>query len=170
MQTPAPVETSEPAEGEAYPYPLPQQQLYIPPTPRSYPEPQGGSANPFASTPFVVPDPGADTGVVTGQLLAVENGEPMAFQTVYLGMKIPLTPGPGFTYGLQEISSPHTVTTEDGMFAMGEVPPGSYLVMVFTPHSVSVVMQPDTDQELEVLVSAGETIDLGALEAVTPQY
>jgi hypothetical protein len=85
-------------------------------------------------------------------------------------MKIPLTPGPGYTYGLQEKSSPHTQTNDQGQFAIENIDPGNYLVMVFTPHSVSVVMQPNSDKELEVSVAAGDTVELGELKAVPPVY
>ena len=118
---------------------------------------------------MTMPTPSSDSGVVTGVLVSVENGEPLAFQTIYLGHKIYLTPGPGYNYGLQEQSSPHNVTTPEGEFAIGDVPPGEYIVMIFTPFGASVVMQPNSDRELDVVVIAGETLDLGTMEALQPE-
>jgi hypothetical protein len=154
-----------PGTQEPYPYPAPP--TYIPATPRSYPAPENVTIIP--PTPFTVPEPGSDTGVVTGILVDVETGEPMAFQSVYLGFKIFLTPGPGYSYGLQETTSPHSLTTPDGEFAIADVPPGEYIVMIFTPFGASVIMQPNSDRELEVVVVAGEVVDLGSLEALQPE-
>lgn len=167
--TAEPQSTSEaqvqPTSQDSTSYPAPP--TYIPATPRTYPSPEGGTI--ITATPFTVPTPGSDTGVVTGKLVNVENGEPMAFQTIYLGHKIYLTPGPGYTYGLQENSSPHTNTTPDGEFAIGEVPPGEYILMIFTPFGASVVMQPNSDRELDVVIVAGKVVDLGTMDAVLPE-
>jgi nitrous oxide reductase accessory protein NosL len=153
-------------DSQAYPYPSPQ--AFMTRTPRTYPEPQNNVAISTA-TPIVVPTAGKDTGVVTGVLINTETGEPMAYQSVYLGMRIYLTPGPGYTYALQEASSPHAITAEDGEFAIGDVPPGDYILMIFTPFGASVVMQPNTDRELDVKVAAGQVLDVGTLEAVQPE-
>jgi len=158
-------EVELPAPPGAYPYPAPP--TYIPTPPRTYPAPDNVTIIP--PTPFTVPEPGSDTGVVTGILVDVETGEPMAYQSVYLGFKIYLTPGPGYSYGLQEVTSPHSLTTPEGEFAIGDVLPGEYIVMIFTPFGASVVMQPNSDRELEVVVAAGELVDLGTLEALKPE-
>ena len=153
-------------DSQPYPYPSPQPNHTR--TPRSYPSPQDNVAISTA-TPIVVPTAGNDAGVVTGILVNAETGEPMSFQSVYLGMRVYLTPGPGYTYALQEISSPHAITAEDGEFAMGDVPPGDYILMIFTPFGASVVMQPNTDRELDVKVVAGEVVNIGTLEALQPE-
>jgi hypothetical protein len=103
-------------------------------------------------------------------MLDLNTGEPMRFVHVYLGKKIFLTPGPGYNYGLQEKSSPHTQTDENGRFAIGDVPPGTYLLMIFTPRSASVVMEPNTDREMDVVVEAGETHDVGEVKALPPTF
>ena len=160
----APVEA---ASQDATPYPAPTQ--YSSPTPVSYPNPQATLPG-YIPPPFVVPTPSEGNGVVVGQMIDANTGEPMAYVYVYLGKKILLTPGPGYTYGLQEKSSPHIQTNDQGQFAISDVEPGSYLVMIFTPRSVSVVMQPNSDKELEVNVAAGDTLELGELQAVPPVY
>lgn len=145
-------------------YPAPP--TFVHSTPRTYPAP--GGEQPTA-TPFTVPTPGSDTAVVTGVLKNVEDGQPLSFATVYLGKKIYLTPAPGYTYGLQELSSPHTLTTQDGEFAIADVPPGQYILMIFTPFGASVVMEPNTDRELDVTVTAGQLLDIGTMEAILPE-
>ncbi|MCI0519614.1 MAG: carboxypeptidase-like regulatory domain-containing protein [Chloroflexi bacterium] len=165
---PYPVKTDAPAAvtGEQpYPYPYPLPTKYIEPTPRSYPEPQGGEA---AVQEFTIPAPTADKGVVTGRLFDNNTGEPLAFQTVYLAKRIMLTPGPGYTYGITEKASPHTITLPDGRFAMGEVKPDTYILMIYTPHKTTVVMQPNTDMEMDVVVEAGGVLDLGDIKALSP--
>jgi hypothetical protein len=124
----------------------------------------------YTPSPIIIPEPSDTTGVVTGQMLDANTGEPMRFVHVYLGKRIFLTPGPGYTYGLQEKSSPHTQTDENGLFAIGDIPPGTYLLMIFTPHSASVVMEPNTDREKDIVITAGSTLELGEVDALPPRY
>ncbi len=167
LQTPAET-TPQVQAASPQPYPYPSPQPYQSPTPRSYPGPEDG-VKIFTPTPLVVPTAGADSGVVTGKLINIETGEPIAFQSVYLGTKNYLTPGPGYTYTLQEFSSPHSISDAEGRFAIGAVPPGEYILMIFTPFGATVVMQPNSDRELEVIVEAGEVLDLGTMEALEPE-
>lgn len=150
-------------------YPSPTEYTYLTPTLPSYPVPRSGM-DMYTPVPFFVPEPSTGTGVVVGQMIDSNTSEPMKFVYMYLGKKIYLTPGPGYTYGLQEKSSPHAQTDENGRFAIGDVPPGSYLLMIFTPHSASVVMEPNTDREKDIVVEAGKTVDLGEVDAVPPKY
>ncbi len=155
-----------PTETEAG-YPSPAATLYVPPTPQSYPGAETGQPT---EQPFSVPTASATAGVVTGQLINVETGEPLAFQSVYLGQKIPFKTGTGYTYGLQEQSSPHTISNSEGKFAIGDVPADEYILILFTPHSISVVHMQGADdtKELDVIVQAGQVLDLGQLKAVSP--
>jgi len=150
---------------DAYPYPEPA--LSVLPSLQSYPEPSVEREDPTI-TPLVLPTPGPDTGVVIGQIIDIETKQPLAFGTVYLGFKTLLTPGPGYTYGINERTSPHAIMDDKGKFAIGDVPPGNYIVIVFHPRAASVVMIPNTDKELEVKVRAGEAIDIGTVQAKNP--
>lgn len=150
------------------PYPYPSPEPFVTRTPRSYPGPQE-NVSIATATPLVVPTASADSGVVTGKLINSETGNPIAFQSVYLGMKNYLTPGPGYTYTLQENSSPHSLTNEDGEFAIANVPPGEYILMIFTPFGATVVMQPNSDRELDLVVTAGKVLDIGTMEALEPE-
>lgn len=160
--------TPEVQASSPQPYPYPSPEPFVTRTPRSYPAPQE-NVSIATATPLVVPTASADSGVVTGKLINLETGEPIAFQSVYLGTKNYLTPGPGYTYTLQENSSPHTLSDENGMFAIGAVPPGEYILMIFTPFGATVVMQPNSDRELDVVIKAGEVLDLGTMEALEPE-
>lgn len=172
--TGAPTETPpaypDPAESTAgnaypYPYPLPAAE-YIPPTrDPSYPAPP---PTPTYGITYVVPEVAAGKGVVIGKLVNIDTGEPLVYQKVFLGFKIPLTPGPDYNYGLHEASSPQTFTDDQGRFAIGDVEPGSYIVIAFHPSAISVVMEPNSDQALDVVVSAGQMLDLGQLEVQPP--
>jgi hypothetical protein len=170
---PSPVSSSPPETSsqsqEGTPYPAPTEYVYETATLPSYPVPRSGTSA-FTPQTFDVPEPTADKGVVTGTMLDLNTGEPMRFVWIYLGKKIFLTPGPGYNYALQEKSSPHTQSDENGRFAIGDVPPGNYLLMIFTPRSASVVMVPNTDREQEVVVEAGETNDVGEVKALPPTY
>lgn len=150
------------------PYPYPSPEPFVTRTPRSYPGPQQ-NVSIATATPLVVPTASADSGVVTGKLINSETGNPIAFQSVYLGVKNYLTPGPGYTYTLQENSSPHSLTNEDGEFAIANVPPGEYILMIFTPFGATVVMQPNSDRELDLVVTAGKVLDIGTMEALEPE-
>jgi len=168
--TPAAVEkTAEVPETPDAAYPGPTEYVYLSPTPASYPEPQPAQQG-YTPLPFTVPTPSSGSGVVVGQMIDQDTGEPMQYVYVYLGKRIYLTPGPGYTYGLQENSSPHAQTNDKGQFAIADAPPGTYLLMIFTPRSASVVMEPNTDREMDIVVTAGETLELGEVEAVPPSY
>lgn len=160
--------TPEVQASSPQPYPYPSPEPFVTRTPRSYPAPQE-DVSIATATPLVVPTASADSGVVTGKLLNIETKEPIAFQSVYLAKKNFLTPGPGYTYTLKENSSPHSLTNEEGAFAIGNVPPGDYILMIFTPFGSTVVMQPNSDRELDLVVTAGLVLDIGVMEALEPE-
>ncbi len=138
----------------------------------------GTSTNPLNSVPstvtpnteiiYVVPTPGADTGVVIGTILDISTKKPLGGHTIYLGTIIYMTPAPAHSYVLQETSSPHTYADQDGHFALGNVQPGNYIVMVWTPIGTTVIIDPKTGIELNVVVEAGKTVDLGNIEGINP--
>lgn len=150
-----------------YPYPLPTQPRAVT-TPVPYPSPENNAQTRPTDTALVIPSPDANTGVVVGELVSTNDGSPLNNKLVYLGKKMYLTPGPGYTYGIQENSSPQAWSSESGKFVISNIPPGQYILMLFTPHSATVVMQPNSDRELDVNVEAGKILDLGRLEAVPP--
>lgn len=141
----------KPLEFEGYPYPF---TVTEPPAPA------------YLQTPVQAPTPSLDKGVVTGSLRNLEDGEPLQFNTVFLGQKVYLTPAPGYTYHIFQNSSPKTVSDINGDFAFGDVPEGEYIIMVWTPFGAYVIMKDGT--ELMAKVKPGQTLELGELNAVDP--
>jgi hypothetical protein len=126
------------------------------------------SGTPGAEITYIVPTPGTDTGVVIGTIMDESTKKPMGGQTIYLGTIVYMTPAPAHSYVLQENSSPHTFADKDGRFALGNVQPGNYIVMVWTPIGTSVIIDPKTGNELSLVVEAGKTVDLGSIEGINP--
>jgi hypothetical protein len=117
---------------------------------------------------YEVPSPGVDTGVVIGSVVDHKTNKPLMGYSIYLATIIWMTPGPDYSYGVQENSSPHTITDGQGRFAIGSVQPGKYVVMIWTPFQASVVIDSKTGKEVDVVVDAGKTVDLGKLEGIDP--
>jgi hypothetical protein len=146
----------------AIPYPESKNtkiQAYTAPYP--IPEP---AALPGYPTSVVVPTPGKDTGVLIGYLTQKGKNLPITFKTIKLGDIVYLTPGPAYTYRVYEHSSPEGFTDKDGRFAIGNIPPGKYLVFLWSPQSLIVVPQPNSNEALWVTIGAGKTLDVGKLE------
>lgn len=138
-------------------------------TPNGYPYPQEfeePEIPDYLLTPVSIPEPSKDAGVVTGKIINLETKEPMPFQTVYLGVMVFLTPAPGYTYHIYENSSPHTMTDVNGTFVLDNVPPGDYIILVWTPFGAYVIH--DNQGEKIVKSRASRLLDLGALEAIDP--
>jgi hypothetical protein len=168
-ENPTPVSASTPtsmqvAEDTPGAYPLPER--YVSPT-LSYPLPPT-EVPVYANSEFTIPEPDDDSGVVIGQLIDIDTNEFLAGQSVYLGQKIFHTPGPDYSIGVQEMSSPHTIANSEGRFALGDVEPGEYVILVWTPFNAYIITDPITNIEVEVRVNAGETLDLGVLMAKNP--
>lgn len=132
-------------------------------------DPHGQTLPKSESTPFVVPTPDQASGVVTGQLFYSGTDEPVMNNTLYLGFKIYLTPGPDYTYGFTQHGSPRVTTDDKGRFAIGGIPPGKYIVLLWSLSGTSMAHYPESNQELEINVEAGKLLDLGRIE-VNPLY
>lgn len=143
----------KPLEIGEYPYPYPLE-VTEPPVPE------------YLQTPVQVPTPSSDKGVVTGSLRNLADGEPLQFQTIYLGQKVYLTPAPGYTYHVFQNTSPRTTSDLNGDFAIGDVPEGDYIIMVWTPFGAYVIMENGT--EVMANVKPGQVLELGELDAVDP--
>ena len=132
------------------------------------PLPGAISPNPTgAFPPLVIPTPDAGHGVVTGQLMLTGANIALPGLPVYLAQLLPVNPGPTYMITVQEKSSPHTVSSGNGRFALS-APPGDYVFMIWTPVRSRVITNPATKSEWKVTVKAGETIDAGKIEAEWP--
>jgi hypothetical protein len=173
---PAPAESAIPAvtspvaqanlAASEYPAPAASTAPAVAATP--YPGPIEATARPTAtSTPIVVPTAAKDSGVVTGFLFLKGSNmkTPISDQTVKLGEKVFMTPGPAYIYGLSDRFAPIAVTDGKGQFAMNNVPPKKYIIMVWSPSAMYVVLDPKTGKELEITVEAGKVLDLCNLES-----
>jgi hypothetical protein len=160
---PAPEKGSTP---EAYPYPYPQSALPSGGGPTSYPFPIPDQPTP--DVVYVEPTPGSDTGVIIGRLVDLMTEAPLPFLSVYAGTIIPFAKGEGFSVGVQEKSSPHTMSDIEGRFALGNVPPGTYVLLVWTPFSSYMITQPGSKDLMEITVEAGKTLDIGVVKALDP--
>lgn len=67
-------------------------------------------------------------------------------------------------------NSPKDLVREDGQFAINNVEPGEYVLMLWAPHSSSFV--PDAqnpDAQLTIRVWAGQIVDIGTRAVPPPQ-
>ena len=152
------------AETDPYPATTPNRVAPTPP----YPAPTEDAAKP-TGIPFSAPMPSEGNGVVIGQVIDKDTGEPMVHFSMVLGEMIPMTPGPDYSIGVHERSSPRAYTDNEGRFAIGDVPPGTYVLLVWTPFQMTVMQDAETGSDLQVNVFSGQTIELGIIESIPPK-
>lgn len=116
---------------------------------------------------FVIPRPDENNGVVVGQLVMHGSSALLVGLPVYLGQLLPMDPEPAYLVTVQEKSSPHTTSDGDGRFALSAAP-GDYVFMIWTQIHSRVLLNPATNKVLEVSVKAGETTNVGEIEAEWP--
>lgn len=133
-----------------------------------YPESTEDTPKP-PEDPFSAPTPVEGKGVVIGQVVDENSGEPLVKKSMFLGEIIPLEPGPNYSIGVHERSSPRAFSNNEGRFAIGDVPPGTYALLVWTPFEATIVQDPETGSDLLVEVSAGQTVELGIIETTSPR-
>lgn len=154
-----------PTHDSSYPPPAATSEVSNALDPESYPAPTAAAAQPAATgTPLVIPDPGEDTGVVTGKLLtADENGEPY-LATLYLARTVDADEE-GFPplIAFSEETDPRAVQDSTGQFVVAEVPPGTYALVIWTPVTSIVIEETDSEEYLLFEVKAGEVTDLGII-------
>ncbi len=130
----------------------------------AYPGPAAVKPPANLPTRTPLPQPSANTGTVTARIIQASTGAPLQGPLVYLGDVSPMTPGPDYLITMQQNSSPHAPLDRDGSFALMNVKPGTYGLIVWSPIKSTIVADPTKNlKELLVTVKPGEITDLGEL-------
>lgn len=130
------------------------------------------SASVLATAPYrgppTIPTPAVSTGVIAGRIVSATTGSPLASYALYLGEILPLEPGPEYLVTLQVETSPRTTTDSQGYFAMGDIEPGIYPLIIWTPFKSLVIPDTSGEKELQVLITAEKITDVGELQVSWP--
>lgn len=144
--TPAPTSTSSSS-------PIEKPESTVAESPVSTPEASVPSASP-------IPTPKEGTGSVVGCLVDRETGETIRGVAVYLA-------DVGDLIMIQQDSSPHVMPDPEGCFALLNVKPKTYAMVLWTPHSSRVVEIPE-GSTYTLVVKPSEINDLGDLRVKRP--
>lgn len=121
----------------------------------------------FTPPPMAEPAITDETGGVMGALIVVKpTGEvlPVTEQFVALGEIILDDQGEERFAGYSASSAPRELTNEFGQFAIGEVAPGKYVLVLDVVVSAFLLNDSETGQGRTVEIVAGEVLDLGTLQ------
>jgi hypothetical protein len=140
----------EPTEGPESPLAAPESPLAVPESPLDTP------AN--RAQPVTTATTGAVIGVVTVQ------SRPVADMIVALAPVIQPEAGPPRATGYDPVNSPQTRSDSTGYFAVNEVEPGLYGVILDGIRSAVMLSDPETKESIIVEIKAGEVVDIGSLD------
>jgi hypothetical protein len=172
---PAPVETAPAATGAATRAPVaaPAVSGYpagATPTPFDYTQEEGYPA-PATSRPaeelpasLEIPEPAADRGVVTGQLLTPGPGGSPYIGSLYLASTI-ASDQEGFPpiVAFSDQVDPLAIQDQSGRFLFSDIAPGNYALVIWNPVASTVIEEPGTNDYMVFEVKAGEVTDLGVI-------
>jgi hypothetical protein len=161
--TPTPAEFSESPEVAGYPAgPSPTPFDYT--QDEGYPAPQVSS--PTAELPELleIPEPGEESGIVTGQLLSPGPGGTPYIGALYLANTIP-SDQEGFPpiVSLSDQTDPLAVQDQTGRFLFTDITPGTYALVLWNPVASTVIEEPGTNEYMVFEVQPGEVTDLGII-------
>jgi hypothetical protein len=140
------------------------------PTPFDYSQEEGYPA-PEASSPpeelpesLEIPEPAADSGVVTGQLLTPGPGGSPYIGSLYRASTIS-SDQEGFPpiVAFSDQTDPLGLQDQTGRFLFSDVAPGTYALVIWTPVASTVIEEPGTNEYMLFEVEAGEVTDLGVI-------
>lgn len=130
----------------------------------AYPGPAGARLPSNLPTRTPLPKPSANTGTVSGRIIQASTGGPLQGPAIYLADVAPMTPGPDYLITIQQNSSPHVLMDRDGYFALMNLKPGTYGLVIWSPIQSAIVPDPTKNlKELLVTVKPGEITDVGEL-------
>lgn len=141
------------------------------PTPALSPLPVAVSNNqsplfPTATAPALSD---ATLGGVKGRIVSRSTGQPLSGFGLYLGDRLPIQPGDQHAITFQQKSSPHVEVDAQGNFALVDVKPNTYALILWTPLRSLVIADPkQPTQELSVEIKAGQVTDLGDIVSDLP--
>ncbi len=108
-------------------------------------------------------------GGVKGRVISRATGQPLSGFGLYLGDQLPIQPGDQHAITFQEKSSPHVEVDAQGNFALVDVKPKTYALILWTPLKSQVIADPkQPTKELSVVIKAGEITDLGDIVTDMP--
>jgi hypothetical protein len=124
------------------------------------------------NTPTAIPTPRPGMGAVTGQFVDYASGKPVVERLFYLGEVSSLAAGEEGQDSQFVVMIPgtslKTTSDKDGRFALLDVEPGTYVFVVWTPSDSWVVTDPEGEENIVVIIEAGEVTDLGTIPIETP--
>ena len=71
-------------------------------------------------------------------------------------------------FGLDAEAAPRTVADKYGRFVFADVPPGHYVIIIWNPLNSIMARDPATGKPLQILLEAGQTVDVGVLTEPRP--
>lgn len=116
---------------------------------------------------LVVPAPNLGTGVVIGAVVVRDTQQPMSGIGLYLGRNIG-SESDSPLYGVDPQTAPYVVADDYGRFVFADVPPGEYVLVLWTPHQSIMVSDIATGGALQFTVAEGQIADLGTVSETRP--
>jgi hypothetical protein len=119
------------------------------------------------AVPWVLPTPSTGTGVVAGVVLDSATGAAPESALLYLGELVYMDTGIPIVRLDRRVALTATLGT-DGHFVFPRVAPGKYGLVLGSADASLLLADPKDGQSLLLDVSAGQTKDIGLIEAVLP--
>lgn len=124
---------------------------------------------PIPATPLpavdtiTIPEPAADSGIITGRIVSITDSHPLT-QTAVMLAQITRDGDRGM-YVLNTAASPSTLSDNNGNFVHVNIPPGEYVMVVGDPFFLhEVIKDPETLTALPYTVEAGRVTNVGEIK------
>jgi hypothetical protein len=113
---------------------------------------------------LLIPTPGPESGVISGKILDSTTGKPFE-RNIFLSKNLTsdhpeLPPLISFSYD----SNPRAIQDDAGNFVFIDVPPGNYVLVLWSPADMDFVTEKGTDKPLAIKVEQGKSLDLGVIQ------
>ena len=113
-----------------------------------------------------IPTPNDESGVITGQLIKDSDKAPYIAPGLYLGGFLEpnedMENAPSI-YGISPGVDPQAEQGKDVSFVFSDVEPGKYILLIWSPMSILPVKDVETQEEIILIIEAGEEINLGTI-------